>query len=483
MKKKHLYIALAAIAAATAGITGGNAMMCNCNRAYDSAMRRARGWQLGWYPLFSRVREDLMFQKGDKIEIFAFIFNRPIAGSWKICRNGVKEPFMKDMPIEIGPDHSLRMVVPDDKLTPGFYDIYFTATATGKSNFTGRATFGYCADEIPAVDTCPKDLAEFWKKAVKKLDKVPPKAERAAVREMSAEEIDAYNITEASIPERYDPKGVKHDKIKVFKIQFDAPYDSADGRRRYHGWLAMPAGEGPFPGLLVLPGMGNASLPIPAEHARHGYAALMLQIHGLEVDLPEEKYTLPNEAGYGGQGPRKKGLEDDYYYFVYQACAQAVRVLAAQPEVDGKRIGVCGGSQGAHLAVATAAIAPEIKASANVLCHWANWPMRLHIEELDKAKAHGLDKPVPPFDRKNELHNHMSYYDPMNLATLVTSPALMGLCLNDAPSPISTAYPVFKNLAAKEKELFLSVGTDHDLMFMIETEAFRWMDKHLGASK
>ena len=459
-----------------------DAMMCNCHRAYDPAMRKPRGRQLGWFPVFSRVREDLLFRKGDRIEIFAFTYHRPITATWKLCRNSLKEPFLRDVPCEVRPDHSLRMVVPEEELTPGFYDLYFTVHRTSAEQYTGRATFGYRVDEMPIVDSCPKDLAKFWKRAVEGLGRVPLNAKRSFVREMTNEEIDAYNLTEASIPDRFDPEGVKHDKVKVYKIQFDSPYDNAEGRRRYYGWLAVPAGKGPFPGLLVLPGFGNSSLPIPAEHARHGYASLMLQIHGLDVDLPKGQYKYPPGVGYGKKGSRSEKLSDDYYYYVYLACAQAVRCLAAQPDIDGKRLGVCGGSQGAHLAIVTAAIAPEIKAAASVLCHWAYWPWRSQVEALNKAKAHGLDRPRPPFDRGKALDNHMSYYDPVNFATLIKAPTLMGLCLNDVPSPTTTVYAVYRNLRARDKELLVSVGTDHDLMFMVEAAAFRWMDKHLAAA-
>ena len=456
------------------------AMMCNCHRPYDPAMRKPRGRQLGWFPVFFRVREDLLFRKGDRIEISAFAYHRPIKGTWKLCANGVKEPFLRGRPCEVRPDHSLRMVVPEGKLTPGFYDLYFTVHSTSTPKYTGRATFGYRVGEMPIVDSCPKDMAKFWKKAVAKLDKVPLNANRSFVREMKNEEIDAYNLAEASIPDRYDPEGVKHDKVKVYKFQFDSPYDNDRGRRRYHGWLAIPSGKGPFPGLLVLPGFGNASLPIPAEHARHGYASLMLQIHGQDVDLPEDQYKLPRQSGYGKRGSRSDKLTDDYYHYVYLACAQAMRCLAAQPDIDGNRLGVCGGSQGAHLATVTAAIAPEVKAAASVLCHWAYWPWRKHIDGLNAAKTHGLDQPVPPFNRAKALDNHMSYYDPANFATMIDTPFLMGLCLNDVPSPATTVYAVYRNLAAKAKRLLVSVGTDHDLMFSVETAAFRWMDKHLG---
>jgi cephalosporin-C deacetylase-like acetyl esterase len=238
----------------------------------------------------------------------------------------------------------------------------------------------------------------------------------------------------------------------------------------------MPSGEGPFPGVLVLPGFGCAALPIPAEQARHGYAALMLQIHGMDVD--QETYVSLRGRKYG-QGPRGGGLKDDYYYYVYLACVQAVEYLAAHPAVDAGRLGVAGGSQGGLLAIVTAGLSPRIGAAASALCFYADHPYRDWVKTLNDEKADGMHRVVPPFDRDDSRQNHMSYYDPVNFATRVKAPTIMGACLSDHPSPITTVHAVYRKLAAPLKEIHYSVGTNHDLMFAFERAAYRWIDEHL----
>jgi len=91
-----------------------------------------------------------------------------------------------------------------------------------------------------------------------------------------------------------------------------------------YGWLSKPAGPGKFPAMLVLPGAGFAARPRPLEHARHGYVALDIQIHGQDVDLKE----YPKLPGY--YSDIKYGQPSAYYYFnVHLRCIQAVNYLAS----------------------------------------------------------------------------------------------------------------------------------------------------------
>ena len=86
------------------------------------------------------------------------------------------------------------------------------------------------------------------------------------------------------MPADYDAEGHKVEEVESCKISFAGP----DGGRVY-AWLAKPKGPGPFPAMLVLPGAGFAARPRPLEHARHGYLAIDIQIHGQDVDLPKYK--------------------------------------------------------------------------------------------------------------------------------------------------------------------------------------------------
>ena len=201
----------------------------------------------------------------------------------------------------------------------------------------------------------------------------------------------------------------------------------------------------------------------------------MLQVHGLDVD--QDTYETP--AGYM-QDLSDERVEEDYYYHVLLACAQAVRVLAMRSDVDAERLGVCGGSQGAFLSLATAALCPEIKAVTASICFYANWPFRDQMARLNRDQLNGQTEPLPPVDPTDVRPRRLSYYDAMNLATLVRAPTLMSACLCDVPSPPSTVWATYRNLATETKELHWSAGTNHDKMMPFEKAGFRWMTEHLG---
>ncbi|MCM8768193.1 MAG: hypothetical protein NC911_00685, partial [Candidatus Omnitrophica bacterium] len=248
--------------------TGALPMTGNIARPYDpNNLTRS-------IPIFSRVRPDLLFENGDLIEIFAFPKSRPVRCSWSLSHNMVEQPLASQSG-EICLDQSVRFLIPEEILRPGFYDLRFTIWSTAKDKEEGRTTFGYEIDKITLVDSRPSDFAFFWAKGREEVASGPLEAEEKFIQEMEDEEISRYNRQEASLPEIPDPEGRRYKKIKVYKVSFQSP-----GERRLYAWLTVPVGEGPFPAMLVLPGAGNNRLPIPAEQARHGFVSLMLQIHG-----------------------------------------------------------------------------------------------------------------------------------------------------------------------------------------------------------
>ena len=442
------------------------AMMCNVKRPYAKERREL-------VPTFSRVRAGMLFKKGDVIEIFAFPRSRPIRGSWKLTRNMVAKPFAEGEG-EVCMDQTVRMVIPPEKLTPGFYDVHFTIHSTAKHSETGRATFGWRIEDMPITASRPKDFEAFWRKAKKQVYEVPLNAAEQFVREMTSEEVSRYNIENASIPEEYDPKGRRAEKVRLYKVQFDST-----GGRRMYAWLAKPVGKGPFPTILVLPGAGSGQIAAPVEHARHGYVALMLQVHGQDVDLKKYKPIRRYEGP-----PEKKRIQDDKYYHVYLSCVQAVRYLRSRDDVDADRLAVAGGSQGGLLTVVTAALCPdEVKAAASSICYWGYLPFWDHVRALNKRGSDGVDEPAPPFDRNHRHQNIQSYYDAMNFAPMVKAPIVMSVCMIDTASPVTTVYAIYQNLGNVPKELHWSPGTHHDLMFAFERRAWRWFDEHLGLKK
>jgi cephalosporin-C deacetylase len=444
--------------------TETRAMTCNVYRPYCDESTVT-------IPAYSRLRTDMIFRQGDAIELFAFPRKRPVRGTWALSLSQINAPFLTG---EIEPcmDQSVRISIPADKLGPGFYDVRFTVYSTATNRETGIAGFGYRIEDIPLMDTCPPDFDAFWQRAKEKVEGVPLNARETFVREMTDKEISDYNVSQASIPEDLDPRHPAGDGVKVYKVQFDSW-----GSKRMYAWLAIPAGKPPFPGLLVLPGAGCGRLPAPVEHARHGYAALMLQIHGLDVD--QETYETPATYLTVKGGP----VEDEYYYGVYLACVQAVRYLASRSDVDPRRLGAVGASQGAMLSIVTAALCPNVKAVVAPACYYADWPWRDQVAAINAGKGNGLVAGPPPFARDNVRQNTLGYYDPVNFASLVKAATLMGVGLCDTPSPPPTVYAVYRRLGATTKALRWSPGTNHDLVVAFEREAWLWLEQALAAER
>lgn len=460
----HSRFTVLTVATCLLGAMEGNTMTCNIARPYDPAKIELT-FKI---PTFSRVRADLIFQKGDRLEICAFPPQRPVRCEWRLSLNQIEKPFLTGTG-EVGLDQSVIMTVPADKLRPGFYDLRFTVWATATSKTEGCTTFGYCIDKLPLTDSRPADFDAFWRQARAKVDATPLNAAETPVREFTDAEVSAYNVASASIPEDYDPDGKRSAKVRLFKVQFDAP-----GPKRMSAWLALPDGKGPFPGLLVLPGAGCTKVPAPLEQARHGFVALMLQIHGMDVD--QEKYETPKDYLQVKGG----AVADEYYYGVYMACMQAVRYLASRPEVNPDKLAVAGSSQGGMLTIITAALCPNVKAAVSSLCYYGYWPYRDQITAVNAATGDGLDAGPPSFSRQDARQNTLSYYDAMNFAPLIRAPTLMCGCLCDGPCPPATVHAVYRRLGSKEREFHWSPGTNHDLMFAFERLAWRWLETRLA---
>lgn len=105
------------------------------------------------------------------------------------------------------------------------------------------------------------------------------------------------------------------------------------------GTLFVPAGEGPFPAIILLSGSGGGlSEAQAALYAAHGYAGLALA-YFRAGHLPNDLIRIPLE------------------YF-----ERAIAWLAARPEIDAERLAVGGASRGGELSLLLASRYPQFKA-------------------------------------------------------------------------------------------------------------------------
>jgi cephalosporin-C deacetylase-like acetyl esterase len=168
------------------------------------------------------------------------------------------------------------------------------------------------------------------------------------------------------------------------------------------------------------------------------------------------------------------------YRGFYIDAARGVDFLLSRPEVDPRRIGVTGSSQGGALTLTTAALRPEIRAAAAgapYLCGFLD-----SIELTDAYPYYEIADYLRLYpDRADAVRETLAYFDGINFAPRITCPILVNVGLQDNVCPPETGYAMFAALASREKELCAYDGYGHDAgspHHGPKIDAF--FEKHLG---
>ncbi len=450
--------------------------------------------QTPYLTFYSPQRESLLFDGESVIELRCQAGLRAVQLKWTLHRNLINTPFRTGM-AEPLPGNKFAIRLDAAGLHPGFYELRVELD-TGVTNdakeplakrpVRGVCAFGWQVAKMALADSRPADFAVFWDAAKAESEKIPLDAHEGPMTVFAAKEIDAYNVTNACLPPDYDPAGHRSETVESCKVDIAGP----DGGRVY-GWLAKPAPQraagsaagpqekGPFPAMLVLPGAGNNARPRPLEHARHGYVALDIQVHGLDVDLASYP---PLAAAPPADDPRVGP-----YRAIHQRCLLALRYLASRPDVDPNRVIVVGGSQGGRLSIVTAALDPRVKAVVAGIAHngnqpYLNWAWRCNARKpgdgIDDPAlaADGMGISAAPPVANDPASLREAYYDPANFAQDVRCPVLMSAGLTDPTSPPTSVFGIFNRLGTTGKEMVPLDGLGHDWSAEFDRRAWRWID-------
>lgn len=435
--------------------------------------------------------EDMLFSSGTRIDIICQVNLRASAVRWTLHRNMVDTPFRSGSAAGL-PANRFAIAIDTAGLHPGFYDLRIAVDSGPAKDdrdvivrrpTTGICTFGWKPAEMAVSDTRPADFDAFWARARAQIDAVPLAPEEGPVQVFGPAEINAYNTLGACLPPDFDPEGHRSESVASNKVSFGGP----DGGR-VHGWLARPVeGAGPFPAMLILPGAGINPRPRPLEHARHGYVALDIQIHGLEVDLKE----YPRLPGYF-DGQVYEPVDAYYYYKVHQRCIQAITYLLSRPDVDPTRIVVVGGSQGGRLSTVVAGLDRRVRAAVPAIAHFANqpylrWAARCNgMSDLggprDPARkpVDGMDLAGGPPLAGDATERCLAYYDPMNFAPSIACPIMFNVGMIDGVSPPSGVFAIYNRIPGQAKSMIALDGLGHDWCAEFDRRAFRWLDRVLA---
>ncbi|UOY87794.1 acetylxylan esterase [Bacillus glycinifermentans] len=298
--------------------------------------------------------------------------------------------------------------------------------------------------------TALDDFQEFWEESLGELakEKAEPQLERY---DYPADGVNVYWLTYRSIGGAY---------IK--------------------GWYAVPDRKGPHPAIVKYHGY-NASydgdIHDIVNWALHGYATFGMLVRGQNGS--EDTSGSPHGHVPGWM---TKGILDPktyYYRYVYLDAVRALEVVKGFAEVDEKRIGVIGASQGGGLAIAASALS-DIPAAAV-----SEYP---YLSNFQRAIDTAIDQPyleINSFFKRNgspdierKAMNTLSYFDIINLAESVKAPVLMSIGLVDTITPPSTVFAAYNHLNT-EKELKVYRYFGHEFIPAFQTEKLAFLRKHL----
>lgn len=292
------------------------------------------------------------------------------------------------------------------------------------------ATARVRADQYEVQVERPANFDAFWRELRADLDHTPlnPSAEFDALR--STPEVEVYEIG----------------------------YDSIDGVR-IAGWYCRPAETAipaPYPALLLVPGYISEPT-LPKSWAQLGYAAVGV--------APRGKLRSNHQYNPGYPGLLTDNITDRNTYAYrgfYLDAIRAVDFVLSRPEVDSKRVGVHGSSQGGALTVVLAALRNDViacgAAGAPYLTGFMDAAKLTHSQPYEEINEYLRQHP----DHEELVRETVSYFDCVNFAPLITCPMLVYIGLEDDVCPPETGYALVNAMRNCQVDLHAHDNCAHD---------------------
>ena len=487
------------------------AMNHNLLWAWENPPRCSRP-QTPLFAFFNRENADFMFKDGgERVEIWCQAGVRGGSGlSWSLHHNQLKKPFREGLAEDCA-GNLFRIEIPTADLKPGFYDVRVKLEGVGYDRIAllhdaksgkarldapvGVCTFGWKPDEMPIVaekDYRPADFGAFWRSAMEEYRSKPLDLRiEDEPRVFSGKEIDRYNMDSACLPPNFDPKGVKFNEVVSYKVSFAGPDDG-----RVYAWVARPRAEGLYPVLVVYPGAGTGGRPRPLDHARHGYVAMDVQVHGLDVECDGKAKFPWYNAPHDSYPSEISSVKELVWYNIYRRAIRAVEAVAELRCADANRIAVCGGSQGGRLSIIVASLDSRVRAAVPCIANSPNmphlyWTRRCNGEKTWWAKA-SIANPLAEATDGTESYGAFNaaatpqmkifaYIDPINFAFEAKCPVYFNGGLVDPVSPAYSTYAAYLLWGGKDKMFIAVPNHGHDWWAAFDRAAYRWLEETLKA--
>jgi cephalosporin-C deacetylase len=224
------------------------------------------------------------------------------------------------------------------------------------------------------------------------------------------------------------------------------------GPYRIFGYLSVPAGTGPFPGLIAAPHYGSVN-HLPHLDDRQRYVTLILMHRGQRLA------DQPFAAAYPGLLTLGIGDPATYIYRgIVADCLRGAEFLQSLPPVDASRVAITGND----LALITAARRPGFAAvqAADLIFY------RL-MQALERTEAYPVEE-INDYlrtnpDQREAVARTLAYFDPSQHVSKITATTLLsvgsgGLTGHEWHQPLVGAFTA----PVEEYALSHEGATDHD---------------------
>lgn len=288
----------------------------------------------------------------------------------------------------------------------------------------------------------PADFDAFWADAITRLERsVPLDAKVTRVPARSTKAYDYFRISFATV-----------------------------GGRRVYGFMSVPTdkSKAPYPVIFEVSSAGQGRWTMDMDRGLPDRIRVYFTVHSFDPPATVEELqplhaelAAENFRRYGTRDYAVSGIavsrEEYYFYDKILGINRALDWVAARPDVDRKRIGYVGGSQGggfgwylAGLNKNIASCVLHVPALSDMLGimggHASGWPHL--VENL-------------PANLKENAKRNLPYFDGANFARRVTCPIRVSVGFVDTACNPASVYAAFNVCPSKNKKISDGVGLGH----------------------
>ena len=246
-------------------------------------------------------------------------------------------------------------------------------------------------------------------------------------------------------------------------------YFTGVGGARIHAKFLRPQTiDQLLPGVCMFHGYAGSSPEFSAllSYVQAGFVVAAMDCRGqggLSEDAGGVKGNTLNGHIIRGlwEGDPKKLL----FRQIFMDTAQLARIMMAMPEVDERRVGATGNSQGGALTLACAALTPSLNRAAPIhpfLCDYKRvWEMDLAVDAYAELRDY-FRRFDPLHEREDETFTLLGYIDNQHLAHRIRAEVCLLTGLMDNICPPSSQFAAYNKMTCKKQlVIYPDYGHEH----------------------